>query len=470
MCTIQVNPTQKISPVELAEVMTATVRARNLFRAGHSLVLALSGGPDSTALARLLVEMREEWRLRLVAVHVNYGLRGDESDGDERFVRELCEALRIDLVVRKSDAALGHRGESLQMAARRVRYAFLEEERSATGADRVVTGHNRDDRAETVLLNLFRGAGPRGLGAIPYRRGPIVRPLLDCGRGEIRAWLSSRGHPSRADRSNRETHYDRNRVRLELVPFVEKALGRNVGHSLARAADVFADVEDFLEDEARQWLDSAADRSETQLSLPAAELAALPRALARQVVRAAIHETAGSLAEVRFDHVERVVRLAGEEGAGKIPLPIGGEARREAGRLILGPPTEGPPPFEIPLPLPGEAKLDEHRRVRCRFILPSGLPPEMDAETGYFDADRLTPPLVLRSRLPGDRFRPLGAPGSRKVQDLMVDRKVPRAVRGAIPIVADGEGILWVWGLAIADRAKITPATANILEVAFRQT
>lgn len=451
--------------------MIATVRERSLFRPGHALILSLSGGPDSTTLAHLLAGIRDDWRLRLGALHVNYGLRGEESEGDESFVRALCDSLRIDLTIRNSGAVAGLRGESLQMAARRIRYAYLEEERAGAGADRIVTGHNRDDRAETVLLNLFRGAGPRGLGAIPYRRGRVVRPLLDAGRAEILRDIAARGGEYRTDRTNRETLYDRNRIRLEILPLAERTLGRNVGASLARAADVFADVEDFLDDEAAEWLEAAADRSAPgTLRVPAAELALLPRALGRQVVRAAIREAAGSLVEVRFDHVERVLRLAGEGGSGKVPLPVGGEARREGGRLVLGPPTEGPPPFDVPLPLPGAVSLPGRQRVTCRFVSPSemtGDPEEFGPDTGHFDADRISPPLILRSRLPGDRFRPLGAPGSRKVQDLMVDRKVPRPLRDGVPILADREGILWVCGLAVAERAKVTAESANILEVAF---
>lgn len=459
--------------MELLEQLIDTTRERRLFRSGHSLLLALSGGPDSTALAHLLVEIRDEWRLRLQALHVNYGLRGEDSDEDERFVKETCRRLDIPLSLRTWEEGECGKGESLQMAARRFRYRLLEEEQAAAGADRIVTAHNSDDRVETLLLNLFRGAGHRGLGGIPYRRGSVVRPLLDAGRDSIERFLSLRKIPWCVDQTNRETKYDRNKIRLELIPYVEELLDRKIGPALVRAADLLSEADHFLDGEALRWIErhGSVDNREN-LVLPAGDISLLPQALRRQVIRSAIRDTAGSLIEVRYDQIERIADLAGDATGGRIPLPRGKEARREGDRILFGATPGEPVRFEISLPLPGSARLPGGREVACRFVAKTEIPPDLKEGTGgtaYLDADAVEPPMLFRSRLPGDRFRPLGAPGSKKLQDLFVDRKVPRSRRDEIPILADERGVLWVTGITVADRAKVTDETSNILEVAFQR-
>ncbi|MFH1680594.1 MAG: tRNA lysidine(34) synthetase TilS [Candidatus Eisenbacteria bacterium] len=455
--------------MEIRTTFANTLSDKGLVRPGERILLALSGGPDSTALAYLFDEIRQERGLELRALHVNYGLRGRDSDEDERFVRGLESGLRMPLAVRSARGLVLRKGESLQMGARRVRYEALEEEAARVSADRIATGHTRDDRVETLLINLLRGAGARGLGAIPYRRGKLIRPLLDVSRGEIEAYLDRIGASYRVDRSNLETGYDRNRIRLELLPFAEKLMGRPVGEPLARTADILAEIESYLEHEAERWIERHAEDAEGETTVPAGALALLPRALARQAIRSLARRAAGSPEGIPFERVESVLSLSAGLSSGRVPLGEELEARREGDALRFGPPRGEAAPFLVPLPVPGDAALPDGSRVRCR-----ALPPEENAgapsrESGRvtLDAGRVRPPLVVRSRLPGDRFRPFGSPGERKLQDLLVDRKIPRSERSRIPLLADSEGILWVVGIAIADRAKISASTTSILEVAF---
>ena len=452
--------------------MLQTTRERGLFQKRDKLLISLSGGADSTALTRMLASIRAEYDLRLNALHLNYRLRNGESDKDETFVRDLCDSLSIPLAVRLPDMDVETaRGESTQMTARRLRYSLLERERERTGADWIVTGHNRDDRVETVLLNLFRGAGTLGLASIPFRRGRVIRPLLDTTRAEIESFLSENGFPWRTDRTNRKTDYDRNKIRLEVIPFVEKLFGRPIGNVLARSADTAMDTDSFMEKTSAAWIGRLAERADGgDRTVPAAALAETDPAVARRVVRSMIRDCSGSLAGIRFDHVERILALAKGKGGGAVLLPHAFEACREGERIRFGSVGPGPEPFEISLSREECGLLPDGRSIRSHLLPLTG---DISPSTGEgsriarFDADTILPPLIVRSRLPGDRFRPLGAPGEKKVQDLLVDRKVPRSEREAIPLLIDREGILWVAGVEIAHRARITPETVRILEVAI---
>jgi tRNA(Ile)-lysidine synthase len=455
--------------VDVRSVFEQTLRDHALVCPGETILLAVSGGADSTALARLFASIAPEWKLALHVLHVNHGLRGRESDEDEAFVRRLASELFLPFETRRAEHSLARKGESLQMAARRVRYEALEEAAKRLGAHAIATGHTRDDRVETLLYNLLRGAGPRGLGAIPYRRGAVIRPLLDLGRPEIESYLKDLGATFRIDRSNLGTGYDRNRIRLEVLPLVESLLGRRVDRPLARAAEILAETDAYLAGEAAAWLAGRETEVGGAIVVSASSLTSLPRALARQVVRSLAARVSASSYEPSHERVESVLRLASKGGAGIALLAGGCEVRREADRLTFSRRGAPAPPFRVPLPVPGEALLPDGGRIVCRLVAEDERARAMPRgnDRVWLDRDRLRPPLVVRSRAEGDRFRPLGASGERKLQDLLVDRKVPRSERSRLPIVADEDGIVWVAGVEIADRARISSGAPSILEVAF---
>ncbi len=457
-------------PVKILQKMIRTISERNLFSKGDSLLLALSGGIDSTAAAHLLASIRKEWDLRLAAAHVNHQLRGEESAGDREFVERLCESLDISLAVHPGKPEESRaRGVSLQSNARQIRYEFFEEERRADGIDRIITAHHRDDRVETLLLNLFRGSGARGLGGMPYRRGPIVRPLLDVTRQEIEEYMTENRYDYRVDRSNLKCSYDRNKIRLQIVPFVEETLGRSISAPLARAADVAAELDRFASGLAEEWLltTGGAGVERFNRGIDAAAFAALPKAIGREVVRIGIESVCGALLRVSHEMVERVIDLSSGTGARRIELPGGFHAHREGKVIIFGIIPPEAPSYEFPLPLPGSVELPGGTVVRCSRGGCSREAGRHHPDRIRVDLDALSLPLLVRDHRPGDRFRPLGAPGSRKIHDLLIDRKVPRIARNVIPIVADQEGIVWLGGVEIAERAKVTGETTRLLEVAI---
>ena len=338
----------------LAARVLDTIRRRALLRRGDGVLVALSGGPDSVALLRLLRELEAGGELSVAGVaHLNHGLREAAND-DEQFCRALASELgvpfRSDLIdVRALAARLG---TSLEDAGRQARYALFERVATELGADAIATGHTRDDQAETFLLRLLRGAGPRGLGGIhpktrlptsaPQARRWVVRPVLDCGRDELRTYLASLGQPFREDESNRDLSIPRNRVRHELLPLLSRDYSPAITAVLAREAEIARQDEDRLQHEAIDLAGLIVLRNEGGDSgeVDAAELdvralSVLHPALAVRVVRLALDRVAPGRF-VGFDHVERLLELARDpRGQGTLSLP-GQHAERRGDKLVLG--------------------------------------------------------------------------------------------------------------------------------------
>jgi tRNA(Ile)-lysidine synthase len=409
--------------------------------------------------------------------HLNHGLRGDESDGDEAFCRDLAAAHGLRFEAARRDVAALARDEhtSLEVAARRARYEFFEDVAGRLKVDRIATGHTRDDQAETFLLRVLRGAGATGLAGIRPRRGPIVRPLLDIRRDELRAFLAGRHQAFRDDSSNRDQSIPRNWIRHRLIPLLTDHLNADIIEVLAREAAVLRDETTLLESLANE----AAARIEKPLpergiSLDAAALRALPLAVARRVVRQALSRIEGARFQ-GFAHVERVLALAqpvGDQAAADLP---GVRVERNGAAVVLSSKGARVRPagwsMQHELPVPGRVLLPESGCVieaRTRKARPTqaALKQALAAGPGVavIDASAARGGLLVRSRRPGDTLRPFGMRGRKKLQDVLVDRKVPRAERNAVPIVVDDEDrVVWVAGHVVSEDARVTDRTQSVV-------
>jgi tRNA(Ile)-lysidine synthase len=504
----------------LAERVLDTIRRLALMRRGDRVLVALSGGPDSVALTRLLGELEGAGELSIAGIaHLNHGLR-EAAGEDEEFCRAMAAQralpFRSDLVdVRALAARLG---TSLEDAGRRARYELFERVATELGADVIATGHTRDDQAETFLLRLLRGAGPRGLGGIhpktrlpaeapearrwslpaeaPEARRCVVRPLLEIGRDELRAYLASVGQVFRDDESNRDLSIPRNRVRHELLPLVSRDFSPGITDVLAREATIARQDEDRLQQEAIDLLDLIVLRNETGISgeaaveLDARALSALHPALAVRVARIAM-ETVAPGRFVGFDHVERLLALARDAHAeGALSLP-GQHAVRRGETLVLDSRRADAQPFSnsfrVSLSIPGEVVLAPQgwaiSATRCvrtgadhgGDTQPGQSPGTLKVECPRLEqtvaADGLALPLAVRSRKPGDWLSPLGMGGRRKkVQDVLVDRKVPREGRDSLPLVVDSaDRIVWVVGESVAEDFRVTEASQAVILLKARR-
>ena len=455
-----------------------TIRQDCRTGAEDRVAVAVSGGADSVALVWLMAELAEAGRGPAMGglIHVNHQLRGAESDADETFCRHLADELKLPIVVTGVDIAARARDAhvSIEVAAREARYEFFQVARASLDATVIATGHTIDDQAETVLLRILRGAGTRGLSGIRPRRDRIIRPLLGCRRGELRSFLEARGKPWREDASNEDVTIARNRIRHELLPVVSSIAPGGV-RSLARLASLAQDDESALMQAAIEKRPAIVLSSEsTGLELDAVALSLMPAALARRLIRVFAAELAPNR-HLAARHLEAVRALAAsDKPVGHLDLP-GFAVSKLDRRLNLAPVTPQPPdaaqgewplrqlnvPGRVFVPEAGvivEARADESRPQ-------SGKTWKTARQTSaVIQAADVTLPLAVRNRRDGDRFRPLGAPGRRKLQDVFVDRKVPRSERDRVPVVVDANGrIVWVAGVAVAHDCRVTGPGSSVL-------
>jgi len=460
--------------MSLVDRVLATIRAHAMIRAGGRVLVALSGGADSVGLLHVLVDLEHRGHLTVAGIaHLHHGLRPDATD-DETFCRELSRSLNKRFFSEREDVgALAQQwGTSLEDAGRRARYAFFERAGAEASAERVATGHTADDQAETFLLQLIRGAGPRGLAAIAPVRDRVCRPLLEVRRDDVRAWLEARGVPFRTDLTNTDEAFTRNRVRHRLIPLLQQEFSPAIVDVLAREAAIARDDEEHLQAEAIEVARSVVLASEHDVAVDAAALRSLDPALASRVARIAL----AVLAPQRyagFDHVQRFLALARLPEASSVSLP-GQQAWRRGETLVLR--RERPAGFanffQVPLSIPGEVLLEPQGwAVSADISVEPYSQPSPAALTATVQAAGMALPLAVRSRRRGDSLRPAGMGGRRKkLQDLFVDRKIARELRDSVPLVVDGDDrIVWVVGQAVAEDFRVTAPSQGVLLLKARR-
>lgn len=453
-----------MSPSSLATRVLATVRRHGLLRGGETVLVAVSGGADSVALLDVLQELAPSLRLTLECVHVHHHLRA-AADADARFVQDLCATLGVPCHVEHVVVRRELPWEGLEAEARRVRYRAVAARADAVGAGRIATGHTADDQAETVLMRLLQGAGPRGLSGILPARGPFIRPLLGTRREEIRAHLVSRGLGWIEDATNCDPRFLRNRIRHTILPTLAEAFGPRIVESLGRSAALCRDVVADLERQADSELERLGQRGPAGIVLPVGELSRLPGELGAEVLVRAAAALGESLPRRAPAH--RAIRLLLRVGAPPRPVRSGRLSMERSGAWLRVGPTVLPPLLPRRLDVPGSLALPEvglRLTARAQARAPDFAPPREPRRVA-FDADQLPSTLEVRSRRTGDRFVPFGGRGERRLKSFLIDAGVPRWERGQIPLVEAAGDIIWVAGVRRGQAAAIGPATVRILEV-----
>jgi tRNA(Ile)-lysidine synthase len=464
-------------PVErLQQAVLEYIRKHQILKAGDRVGTAVSGGADSVALLRLLLELRKEIGIVLSVVHFNHKLRGSESDQDERFVAELAQRHKLELHSQSGDVA-AHAAEkhlSLETAARDMRYRYFRGLLSEGGLNRIATGHTLDDQAETVLLKIVRGAGGRGLAGIyprlPVRRSQfsngsasIIRPLLGIRRKSLEAYLLALGQSWREDKSNRDLRHMRNRVRHGILPRLERYLNPAVREAFAETAEIARSEEEYWEKEVARVLPLVWHAKDAGAALSLSVLAGLPLALQRRLVRAA-SESLGM--RLDFHHVEQVLALGSYRvGPAKCTvLPDGWEVlrNRDELRFELQSDTPRKVDYEYRLPVPGSVEVPE-TESRFEAVLVSG-----NAAAGYnpedlLDRSLLAAELKVRSWHPGDRFWPAHTKAPRKIKELLQERRVVGAERKLWPVIVSGTEVAWVRGFSAPARLRPTSERAVLI-------
>ena len=422
------------------ERVLATIRRHRMMEPGQSVAAAVSGGADSVCLLIVLSELAAELGISVSAVHVNHGLRGTESDGDEAFVRDLADHLRIAL--RTERIALAP-GENLEQAARDARRRVF----ASLPVDRIATGHTRSDQAETVLYRLIRGSGTAGLrGILPVTAERIVRPLIDCSRTEAEACLNERGQRWRDDSTNVDRTFARNRIRHDLIPVLARDFNPAIQEVLAATAEVARDEEDFWRCELDGLSSRLLLRKGTSVLIRIGDLSGLHKAVVRRLLRRAAAEVKGDLRGIDIVHVEQIAGLTAQaEGHGRVQAPGLDVFRSFEWLRIARPQTESrfarDYSFDV---VPGDDAPVEIRLSLSRILLEI----QHDANHGYntsgdeLDRRLLVGPLQLRNWHPGDEFV---APGRsrQKIKTLFQEARVPIWDRHGWPVLTCGGEIVW---------------------------
>ncbi len=456
----------------LIKEVKKTIEKYGMLTEGDKVLVAVSGGPDSVALLYLLNDFRSEIALSLVIAHLNHGLRGEESLKEADFVKELADKLDLPIELSSIDLPALKRSWRLnvQEAARRARYRFFEEAARSWAAQRIAIGHNADDQAETVLMRVLRGAGTKGLGGVPPVRGKYIRPLIEIPRHRILRFLEKNGLPFVSDSSNLKTSYLRNKIRLKLLPELEREYNPGVQKNLLRIARILREEEGILEsatDEA--WRLTCRSQLGDQVTFDLSSFLNQPLSLQFRLLRRAIEAVSGTLWGIDFDHIEALIKLTGSKSPNKlIHLPRGVMAERSYRELIV---RKGTLPkkmsFQYALKVPGITRLKEtNQELRTRILMDrKQVSFAKDENRANFDYHRLEPPLLVRNFRAGDCFQPLGMEGMKKIKDYFIDKKLPRRMRDRIPLLISNNKIIWVVGFRIDHRVRIDEGTVKVLEV-----
>ncbi len=435
-------------------------------KVGEKWVVGVSGGPDSVYLLHSLRDFRD----RLVIAHLNHGARGRASERDMEFVERLGK--RLGIAVRTGRATGLSKGSTaapgFEERARDARTDFLLRTRAETGATKVLVAHTADDQVETVLMRILHGAGVSGLKGIPRRTADgIERPLLDTWREEILAGLERQELAFRTDASNRDTRFERNWIRHVLIPLLERRYGKAVKARIFALGERFREIDAFLDTVVRRWMTRHVKKGPgagAALRVPRAAYAGLPEVVRKKIVQVLCFERMGVVPNERLIESADKVLVSGKPSA-RLDLGRGASLVCRYKEAVFRPREARDAPAADSL-LPGTLIVRKVAGKPATASLRRRISGEREA---VFDADGISGPFSVRPLRAGDRIRPFGAPGTRKIKDILIDRKVPREERWGRPVVCDGRGeIVWVPGLVRSWVAPVTPKTRRTVVLAVR--
>lgn len=471
----------KSSPLQ--EKVEESLDAASLLKSTSVILAALSGGADSLALFLALHRLADKHGFKLRAAHLNHGLRGAESDADAAFVEGICSQFNVPIALDKVDVAgmRARRRLSWEQAARIARYDFLTRVAMETQSSALALGHTSDDQAETVLMHLLRGTGIRGLrGMLPlsswrtaHGSATLVRPLLNVSRRETEAYCLGHGLTPRLDSSNLEERFTRNRIRRKLMPQLER-FNPSVKKSLLRLARTAVQDVAYLDQQAASVWSSLTVVEQGGVRLDRHAFKVLHPSMQAHVLHRAYAQTAGEASGLSMAQIEAMKELAGK-GAG-LSLSLHGGVRfgtsyEELFITIKSDPRSSRALDETTLRVPGKTRVGGWR-VAVRLLEGGSRPSDMKHDNpycAYLSLDALGDELKVRSRLPGDRFHPLGLPREKSLKEFMIDTHVPRSQRNGTPLLMANDRVAWVVGWRIAHWARVTPETEVVLEASFHK-
>ncbi|KYO69286.1 tRNA lysidine(34) synthetase TilS [Thermovenabulum gondwanense] len=453
--------------IGIKEKFLETIKKYDMIRTKDKIIIGLSGGPDSVCLLDLFCSIREEFQLEVFAAHLNHCFRGRESDEDEEFAKALCEKYNVKFFSKRVNVPeiIEKTGLSPEDAARRVRYDFLFEIKEKLNADKIAVGHNMNDHEETVLMNIFRGTGTEGLIGIEPKRGCLIRPLIEIERTNIEDYLKKHNIPYRIDSTNLKTEYYRNKIRLELIPYIKQKFCPHFSDAVKRLSDIVALDVSFIESIIENIYPSLVTEGENFIKLHIKPFEKQPTGARYRILRKVIGNILGELKDIEFNHIKSLDEFIIEQSPGKmveLPRGICGEKGYEEFYFYIKGQIKD---FSYVLNIPGEIYITEIGKKISAELLDRTTNFKLKATPlkVFVDYGKIRGNLIVRNRRPGDRFFPFGFKFSKKLQDFFVDQKIPSFERNLVPIVENEGKIVWVGGFRLDDRFKIDDNTTQIL-------
>ena len=441
-----------------------TLKKYNMLTQGEKVVLGVSGGADSIAMLYALNELID-YGLELIVAHLNHGIREEEAKRDSDFVKETAKSLgltfvygEVDTLKFKEESAL-----SLEDAARTLRYKFFNQVLNKHYATKIATAHTMDDQAETVLMRLLRGSGSKGLSGIPPVSNSIVRPLIDTSRSEVEEYLRSKKVEWVEDTTNESKEFLRNRVRHDLLVELE-SYNPQIKETLSRTADILRAEEEFISKEALKHFGDIFSPNKSELIGDLKHYRNIDKSLRFSLLRLAIEKITGSLKNISSIHIVSADDfLLSDAASGEVELPQGTVMVKGYDIFLVTKKSELEREFSYTIQTAGKWSFPEFEVELS--ILKTDTLDENDESVAYFDPETVKFPLQVRNFNPGDRFSPLGMTTSKKLQDYFTDIKLPQFLRSRVPIFICSGEIMWLGGIRLDNRFKITDKNKEVLMI-----
>lgn len=450
-----------------------TIKRENLIEKNDKILIALSGGPDSICLLDIMIKLKDEYNLTLYAAHLNHRIRGIDAQEDSLFCQKICKKNNVTFFVKNIDipelAVQQSRG--VEEVARDVRYDMFFDIKNKLGINKIAVAHNLDDQAETMLMKMFRGSGIQGLRGIDYKRKDgIIRPLLDIYKSQINEYCDVNNLNPRIDKTNFESDYSRNKVRLDLIPYIENNYCENIKQILSRTANVIRDDYNYIEKVSKEHYELLVkNKSDDEIILDLPLLKNTDTAIQKRVIRLAILDIIGNLNNIENVHIVDSLSLL-EKSDGKIinlPKNLKAYIKNEDYIITTKNQENEEITYECKIEINGKTVVNEIGLTVTTSVLPAkdsiALP--VSKYIKVFDYDKIVGSLYVRSRKIGDKLSPIGLTGTKKIKDILINKKIPADTKYMFPIISDDEQILWLLGYRISENYKIDDNTQRVIRI-----
>jgi tRNA(Ile)-lysidine synthase len=440
----------------------------HLIEKNDKVLVALSGGADSVFLLHFFLKFKKRLGIEISAFHLNHNLRGKDALDDEKFCKALCEEKNAELFIISEDVksfAKQHK-LSLEEAGRALRYKHLNEIASKNAFTKIATAHNAGDNAETVMLNLIKGAGLRGLSGIPIRRDKIIRPIINLNAKEIRYYLNKMKITYRLDRSNLESDYERNFLRNEIFPRLKKKLNPRLEQKILSSSMIIRELRSFIEKQILLMEKAAVKFSNGELRINLKKLRRFDSGLWKEFLKTSVEKKTGI--DLSGSNLNALIKLTSNQTGKKVLLPKKYAAFKDRNILLIKPVKPGlEKSSKKIIRVNEEVNLNDHK-LRIGLVNNAEVKKTQNKSVEYISADNLSSTFQLRKWKAGDRFFPLGMKGSKKISDFLTDEKIPPGRKKDQLVLTNSGKIVWVLNLRIDDRFKITPDTKKVIKLSYR--